>query len=219
MVLETKFLGSLGKVAGPAGIALGILLLIFRGILQTEFLPHAGLKPQQAIAVILALLILTFGIAVIGMVAWLVSHTGNSKAPISAPALTTLATSIALVLGAAVYVGVQAFTEVPNPGAGSVQNSITNVPSNKGIVTQEQTGNNFIVPFPAPEPGSARRNVLIGKLRQEYIFSHDGLSPALLAGTEPVPADWMNKRLAQMGELWRVRAKGSEYEILLPNNP
>jgi hypothetical protein len=34
-----------------------------------------------------------------------------------------------------------------------------------------------------------------------------------------VPAEWMNKRLAQMRELWRVRVKGGEYEVLLPNNP
>jgi hypothetical protein len=101
----------------------------------------------------------------------------------------------------------------------SPSNSITSIPHNTGIVTQGQTGNNIIVPFPAPEPESARRNVLLSKLRQEYIFSHDRLSSALIAGTEPVPAEWMNKRLAETGELWRVRVKGSEYEILLPNNP
>jgi len=101
----------------------------------------------------------------------------------------------------------------------SPSNSITSIPHNTGIVTQGQTGNNIIVPFPAPESESARRNLLLSKLRQEYIFSHDGLSSALLAGTEPVPAEWMNKRLAQMGELWRVRVKGGEYEVLLPNNP
>jgi hypothetical protein len=43
------------------------------------------------------------------------------------------------------------------------------------------------------------------------------LSPALLAGTEPVPPDWMNKRLEQMGESWRVRVRGIEYEIFPVN--
>jgi hypothetical protein len=101
----------------------------------------------------------------------------------------------------------------------SPSNSITSIPNNTGIVTQGQTGNNIIVPFSTPEPESTRRNVLLQNLRQEYILSHDGLSPALLAGTEPVPADWMNKRLEQMGQSWRVRVNGSEYQILPPNSP
>jgi hypothetical protein len=100
----------------------------------------------------------------------------------------------------------------------SPSNSITSV-LNTGIVTQGQTGNNIIMPFPTPEPEPAHRNGLLGRLRQEYILSHDGLSSALLAGTEPVPADWMNKRLEQMRESWRVRVKGSEYEILPANTP
>jgi hypothetical protein len=70
-----------------------------------------------------------------------------------------------------------------------------------------------------PKSETIRRNILIGKLCQEYILSYDGLSPALLAGTEPVSADWMNKRLEQMGEAWRVRVKGTQYEILSVNNP
>ncbi len=68
-------------------------------------------------------------------------------------------------------------------------------------------------------PRSDSQDALLRKFYQEYILSHDGLSPALLAGTEPVPADWMNKRLEQIGEAWRVRVKGSQYEIFSVNNP
>jgi hypothetical protein len=68
-------------------------------------------------------------------------------------------------------------------------------------------------------PRSDSRDALLRKFYQEYIISQDGLSPALLAGTEPVPADWMNKRLEQIGEAWRVRVKGSQYEIFSVNNP
>jgi hypothetical protein len=38
----------------------------------------------------------------------------------------------------------------------------------------------------------------IAKLRQEYILSHDNVSPAMVAGTDPVPDDWMNQRLKEM---------------------
>jgi hypothetical protein len=87
-------------------------------------------------------------------------------------------------------------------------------------MTQGQTGNNFIIAHPAPQQSeleTSRRKSLIATLRQEYVFSHDGLSPAFLAGSEPVPPDWMNKRLEKMGELWRVRVREIEYEIFPVN--
>jgi hypothetical protein len=102
----------------------------------------------------------------------------------------------------------------------SSSNSITAIPNNSGVVTQGQTGNNFIIAHPAPQQSeleTSRRKSVVAKLRQEYVFSHDGLSPALLDGTEPVPPDWMNKRLEQMGESWRVRVRGIEYEIFPVN--
>ena len=48
-----------------------------------------------------------------------------------------------------------------------------------------------------------RQNVLV-TLRNEYILSHDNLSPALIAGTEQPPPDWVNSRLRQLGEKWTV---------------
>jgi hypothetical protein len=39
---------------------------------------------------------------------------------------------------------------------------------------------------------------------REYIASHDEISPALLAGTELPPAEWMNRRLEELGKPWRV---------------
>jgi hypothetical protein len=111
--MEAKILAALGKVAGLGGIALGVFLLLFRGVLQQKFLPQAGLDSAQAFAVILAMMILTFGIASIGLISWLVSLSPHPKAPIPPLALVVLA--IALVLCAAVYVGVQARAGVPAP--------------------------------------------------------------------------------------------------------
>ena len=65
-------------------------------------------------AVILALMILTFGIAGIGVIAWLTGRTIGPKVPVPGSAMGILAALIALVVGAAVYVGTQA---KPDPTA------------------------------------------------------------------------------------------------------
>ena len=103
--MESKILGYLGRVAGIGGIAFGVLLLVFQGVLQKQFLPQAGLGSEQAFAVILSLMILTFGVAGTGVVAWLVGRTAGPKSPVPIPTMGMLAGLIAVVLGAAVYVG------------------------------------------------------------------------------------------------------------------
>src|SRR5579864_220650 len=103
--MEGRLLGSLGKIAGVAGIAFGFILLIFQGVLQKQFLPQAGLGQNQAFAIIFALLILSFGIAGIGIVGWLIDRRADQNVPLSVLSLAILSTLVALVLGAAVYVG------------------------------------------------------------------------------------------------------------------
>jgi hypothetical protein len=48
-----------------------------------------------------------------------------------------------------------------------------------------------------------RRVNVLRSLRNEYCLSHDGLSPGILAGTEPLPKTWVDAKLAQLGETWR----------------
>src|SRR5262245_34877490 len=105
--MESKILSSLGRIAGLGGIALGVFLLVFQGVLQKQFLPQAGLGSGQAFSVILSLMIVTFGIAGIGVIAWLIGRTVGPKTPVPMPAISILAALIALVLAGAVYVGVQ----------------------------------------------------------------------------------------------------------------
>jgi hypothetical protein len=50
----------------------------------------------------------------------------------------------------------------------------------------------------------ARRQSIVKALRNEYILSHNSISSGLLGGTEFPPDDWMNKRLARLGEKWTV---------------
>lgn len=106
--MDSRLLSSLGKAAGLGGIALGVFLLLFQGVLQTKFLPQAGLNSAEAFAVILSLMILTFGVAGTGVLGWLISRTTSPEAPLTASTLGVLAGLIALVICAAVYVGAQA---------------------------------------------------------------------------------------------------------------
>jgi hypothetical protein len=48
------------------------------------------------------------------------------------------------------------------------------------------------------------RALVLQRLTQEYIWSRDNSTPALAAGTERPPSDWMNRRLQEMGLPWRV---------------
>jgi hypothetical protein len=111
--MESRLLSSVGKVAGLGGIALGIFLLIFQGVLQKQFLPQAGLGAAQAFATILSLMIFTFGIAGIGIIAWLLSRTIGPKAAVPGAAMATLAGLMVLVIGAAVYLGTQSKSDFP----------------------------------------------------------------------------------------------------------
>jgi hypothetical protein len=61
-------------------------------------------------------------------------------------------------------------------------------------------------PTSTPQPELQRRQMLLVRLRGEYILSQDGLSAALLAGTEQPPAHWTNGRLKELGEKWTVHA-------------
>jgi hypothetical protein len=113
--MENKILSTLGRIAGLGGIALGVVLFLFRGVLEKNFLPQAGLGSEQAFAVILALMILTFGIAGIGVIAWLISRTVGPRAPVPGPALGILAVLVAIVLGSTIYVAAQAKPDIVPP--------------------------------------------------------------------------------------------------------
>jgi hypothetical protein len=51
---------------------------------------------------------------------------------------------------------------------------------------------------------SERRENIEKSLRNEYILSHDPIDPEVLAGNKMPPDDWMNARLTQLGEKWKV---------------
>ena len=48
----------------------------------------------------------------------------------------------------------------------------------------------------------SRRSRLLAQLRRQYILSHDGIKPEIIAGTAPLPRDWVLQQLRKRGESW-----------------
>lgn len=85
--------------------------------------------------------------------------------------------------------------------------------------------NSQILTYLLPKPGTIqtgqateleRRQDIEKALRGEYILSHEHISPGLLAGTEFPPAEWMNKRLAELGEKWTVSPPSNTTRVIPP---
>jgi len=73
--MDPKLFEVLGKYAGLAGFCVGLVLLVFLGILKKNF---PG--PNQTYSIVKQLMYLTFFIGVIGIAAWIYIHkqeTGN----------------------------------------------------------------------------------------------------------------------------------------------
>ncbi len=47
------------------------------------------------------------------------------------------------------------------------------------------------------------RSTLLKRLKGEYIMAHPNVSDRIIIGTEPLPKEWVEKRLGEMGEIWR----------------
>jgi hypothetical protein len=57
---------------------------------------------------------------------------------------------------------------------------------------------------PASQVAEAQRRArILALLRQKYLLGHDGLSPEMMAGLDPLPKDWVDSELATLGQTWR----------------
>jgi hypothetical protein len=160
--MEARILNSLGKTAGLAGLCIGLVLLLFKDVLQTNFLTQ--LEPSQGFAIIFTLMILTFGVAGIGLVAWLISRTTGPEAPISRSAFVLLGVLILLALGGTIYFGKLALGKRLYDGPIAEGQILTEVPL-AGILRPEMTV--FVDDKECPEgeikriiAGDAQRGVL-----------------------------------------------------------
>lgn len=67
----------------------------------------------------------------------------------------------------------------------------------------------------ADVPEYRRRLALLTKIRTEFMNAFPDDVPYINAGIDPVPLNWVNKRLEEMGESWRVKMGEGGY-ILPP---
>jgi hypothetical protein len=100
------------------------VLLIFQGVLQTKFLPSTGLDSNQAYHIIMALMVLVFGLAAVGIIAWLIIAVRPADAPLPQHNLYVLAFLLLSVLTSTVVLasgaldrstGTVALPPVPGP--------------------------------------------------------------------------------------------------------
>jgi hypothetical protein len=64
----TEQLIQLAKVAGIGGLAFGVLVLIFREVIRKQIFPT--LPPRQAYRLLRLIVVLTFTIALVGLIGW-----------------------------------------------------------------------------------------------------------------------------------------------------
>jgi hypothetical protein len=69
----------------------------------------------------------------------------------------------------------------------------------------------------ANKPEYDRRLRILTQVREEYMKAFPDDVPFINAGIDQVPVRWVNKRLEEIGEDWRVEMRDSGY-ILPPLN-
>jgi hypothetical protein len=79
-------LGRLGKVAGIGGISIGAVILIFNGLIGAV----PGLPPTQQGDILRLLAFLSFGIGVIGIIAWFAGGRSASRHVLQTPPSTNV---------------------------------------------------------------------------------------------------------------------------------
>jgi len=92
-----------GAIAGVAGLGLGIYLLLFRSVIEQTLLFKVGLDSNQAFYVIIAFLLLTFGLAFLSLLCWMILANQQNN-PIPASSLVLLIVVFAITIGSTIFV-------------------------------------------------------------------------------------------------------------------
>jgi hypothetical protein len=66
--VETQILKTVGQVAGIGGLALGVLLIVFRDIIRKRIFPK--LPPAEAYRLLRLITVAVWSVAIVGIVAW-----------------------------------------------------------------------------------------------------------------------------------------------------
>jgi len=197
----SKLFRTLGAIAGLAGIALGVVLLIFQGVLATKFLPSTGLDTNQAYHVLVALMVLIFGLAGVGIVAWLIFVALPKGTALPQHNIYVLAALLLAVLMATVVVASGAFdrsteaavlppvsksTIAPSPSATSAPPTASQSPGPSPSPSAAAT--------PAPSPSPSKQDVTrsFRVCMGEYEKACDPHDSYLYCGVDP--ATWAKGR-------------------------
>ncbi len=73
--MNTELIKTVGKIAGIGGLALGVLLIVFREIIRKKIFPQ--LTKEQAYKLLVLIVVFVFIMAIVGIVAWML----GPKAP------------------------------------------------------------------------------------------------------------------------------------------
>ena len=108
--MDRKKLQKIGKTTGIAGVALGVVITIFREFIRKDI--GVSLSSDQAFAIYYLLIMLTFGIGCLGLVAWLISEQTGPGKPINQRSMGLLAGLIVVFIFATIWMKPQ---QVPIP--------------------------------------------------------------------------------------------------------
>jgi hypothetical protein len=72
-----EILKTVGQVAGIGGLALGVILVLFREVIRKNIFPN--LSKVQAYKLLRMIIILTFLVAIVGIFAWVFYETQNKN--------------------------------------------------------------------------------------------------------------------------------------------
>lgn len=75
MLVEVEVLATVGKIAGIGGIALGVMLLLFRELIRKSIFPT--LKKADAHRLLRLIVVLVWSVAIAGIGAWVWAEVGT----------------------------------------------------------------------------------------------------------------------------------------------
>ena len=186
-------------VVASSGVGLGTIILLTKWLYEYRTTPVAG-------AVLASLAdIVPMAVAVVGIV---MSYRTPTKEH-------HFRTTLILISAGLLGTGILTLNRFRNDAIHKVEMDGVNGKLQAVGLQNSQILNGLVAAKPsAPEKSApsetvqtsetTRRKNILTTLRNEYILSHDNVSPGLIAGTEQLPADWVNLRLRQLGEKWTV---------------
>ena len=76
--METEILRTVGEIAGIGGLALGVMLIVFREIIRKRIFPK--LPPAEAYRLLRLITVAVWSVAIVGIVAWVyIAHASTAE--------------------------------------------------------------------------------------------------------------------------------------------